>query len=924
MKDSAGMAVIVRAAATLASVALLFVCSRAAFAQSSTSTVTGQVDRHDAHPLAGATGSTISGQVLDRKGGLPVSNATVELEQNHKVVGTVKTAADGSFAFPNQIAGVYDVVILANGFQTTRSNDIYLTAQAGAQVNIAVDHTSQGGIKTIGGVQTGGQNSLQTTVTINEHVDPSLLQSEGYPRTANLLTTLPFVNFSSVNSSVGGGSQLGIRGFGPTETTTLLDGHPIGPLGSYGNGANKGLNFSSTPFWGLSGIDVTLGSGATGMYGVPTIAGAINFQTVDPTRTPHSTFMQGVGNNGSLTTGLQATGMAGKLGYAMAYGVQGTSGLLNGTFTQTGDLASPQSCSVGANSGPSIMASDVKACTYNVSSAFQQRNVLAKFTYDLDPKTHLLFSAYNMSAYNNGTGNGDNDYNTYNYVLYNAQQALATPGTITTNTLPSGANVSCTNSFAVLNNSAAGYQCMNAQQYAASFSGPAGAGVDRFYTNQLQDYHARITRQISNNNSLVIDGFVSNYDATTGNSPLRYITNTYTTRGFLVSDNVSMGKNDASFGVYLQHQSQGGNGVVRNYAPQTALPTLSLTNTNYFASDSYTLSKQISLFGEASVFSSADTHYTSFNPRFSVVYRPTPADVMRVSAGRSSSEPSPQLLYGPFVQSGLNGFQPTCGAALNAVGSGSSPYLKPESANDVEVGYGHKFSSDVRVELDAYSSTEFSPLVNGVFPLSVLPGQTLTSAELAGYLAKLQGQCPSATANNLGVLTTFNAGTARYQGLVLSTSVGVVRHLKLDGTYDVQKASYYGIPASILQTNSTLINGAQFPTTPMHQASASLVYTNPLGFDARFDGYYVGPGNALYGPRYMSANASISRRVGPMIVNLGVNNIFNSYAANYGYVGSGQFVPENVYGTGMNSLNTGSELYGLPYRQVLLTFSYRN
>lgn len=868
------------------------------------------------------TGSTISGQVLDRNGGLPVSNATVELEQNHKVVSTVKTAADGSFTFPNEIAGVYAVVILANGFQTTRSNDIYLTAQAGAQVRIAVDRGSQGSLKTIGGVQTGGQNSLQTTVTINEHVDPSRLQSEGLQRTSDLLTTLPFVNYSSVNSSVGGGSQIGIRGFGPTETTTLLDGHPIGPLGAYGNGANKGLNFSATPMWGLSGIDVTLGSGATGMYGVPTIAGAINFQTVDPTRTPHSTIMQGIGNYGTQMTGLQATGMVGKLGYALAYGVQGTSGELNGTITQTGLLSSPQSCSPSASSGPSIMTADVNACTYNVSSAFLQRNVLAKFTYDIDPKTHVSFSTYNLTEYNDSTGNGDNDYNTYPYVLYTAQQGL-TPGTTTTNTLPSGATVSCTNSIAVLNNSKAGYQCMSAQQYAAAFSGPAGGGPSRYVSTQLQDYHARVTHQISSNNSLVVDGFVDNYVADTGNSPYRYIQNIYTTRGFLVSDDVTMGKNDASFGVYLQHQSQGGTGVLSNYAPQTALPALSLTNTNYFASDSYTLSKQISLFGAASIFTSSNTHYTSFNPRFSVVYRPTPADVMRVSAGRSSSEPSPQLLYGPFVQSGLNGFNPKCGLPLNSVGTGSSPYLKPESANDVEVGYGHKFSSAIQVQADAYSATQFSPLVNGVFPLSVLPGQVLTQGELAGYLAKLQGQCPSDTVNNLGVTTTFNAGSARYQGFALSSSLGVVRHLKLEGTYDVQKTSYYGIPAAILQTNSSLINGTQFPTTPTHQASASLVYTNPLGFDARFDGYYVGPGNALYGPRYMYANASISRKVGPLTVNLGVNNIFNSYSANYGYVGSGQFVPENVYGTGMNSLNTGSELFGLPYRQVLMTFAYR-
>ncbi len=70
------------------------------------------------------------------------------------------------------------------------------------------------------------------------------------------------------------------RGFDPTETATLLDGHPIGPIGAFGGG----YNYNVSPFWGLSGVDVVFGSGATGLFGATTIAGAVNFQTINPTQ----------------------------------------------------------------------------------------------------------------------------------------------------------------------------------------------------------------------------------------------------------------------------------------------------------------------------------------------------------------------------------------------------------------------------------------------------------------------------------------------------------------------------------------------------------------------------------------------------------------------------------------------------------------
>ncbi len=205
---------------------------------------------------APAPGTTISGRILDTQGGLPIPNASVELQRNGVSVASVRTDAAG--AFRTEVSpGTYVVLIRATGYEATRlSPDLLVTSEAPeVSFQIAISRQRQG-LKQIGYVVTGGRTALQTTATINTHIDANVLQSEGFQRMGDVLTTVPGV-ITSTSSSVGDDMSLSIRGYDPTETATLLDGHPIGPVGAFGGG----YNYNVSPFWGLSAADVVSARG---------------------------------------------------------------------------------------------------------------------------------------------------------------------------------------------------------------------------------------------------------------------------------------------------------------------------------------------------------------------------------------------------------------------------------------------------------------------------------------------------------------------------------------------------------------------------------------------------------------------------------------------------------------------------------------
>ncbi|HLI96187.1 MAG TPA: TonB-dependent receptor [Candidatus Baltobacteraceae bacterium] len=866
-----------------------------------------------------ASGTTIVGRIVSVQGGLPVQNAKVELEQGSTVIATSTTAADGSFSFPNEKPGIYNVRISAAGYQAAVSDDIVVfgnESQVSAQMAI---QPFEQGMRTIATERVSTHASLQTSATINNHIDASILQSENYMRAGEAIATLPFAN-GSTSSSLGDDYSISIRGYDPSETATLLDGHPIGPIGAF----SGGYDMQMSPFWGISGTDVVYGSGATGLYGVSTIAGAIDFNTLNPTREAHSTVEQGIGNDGRMMTGLSATGSFNKLGYALAYGAQGTDGEFVGNPTQWGLLTDPSNCNPNSPDAgyPSIRQQDVLACSYNVDGNYILHDAEAKLTYDLTPTTNLLVSTFNQSFSADSQGNGDMDYVTQQELNF---VNLPQPNPVST-ALPNGATATCSSGYVVLNDSARGYECMSAAQFDKTFSGPAGGGLDRYHDGHNQDYHARVTQQLGKT-SFILDGYVDtyNFNNVKGPYPSHHYQDLYETHGLLASDEYTAGKNDLSAGVFIEHQQHTGFDI----GAGTVEPDLQMSANNYFLRDTYSPNGKFTTFLDMAVEHFREDDNTSLNPRLSFMFRPTSNDVFRITGGHSTSIPDPSLLYGNISFGDVNSFNPQpIGNGLISIASGNNAALKPESANDFEVAYGHRFTSQTILQVNAYDSNETNPLVNGVFPLSTLPASEIP--DLTAYANKEARYAPGMTIAQIeqqfGVSETFNAGSAAYRGIDVEASVGLARNLTLNGYWVTQSAAFNGMPAYILQNNTSLINGAQIYGIPLHRTSLGLGYDNPSGFAMRMDGYYIDGTNGLNRAPYVYANMSISKTFNPqgVTINLGIYNVFNNAAQLYGFVGLGAVQPQNQYGDpAATALSEGSEEYGLPFRQFMLTFSHK-
>jgi outer membrane receptor protein involved in Fe transport len=890
--------------------------------------------------IAQTTSATITGLVIDQRTALPVSGATVSVTQDRAQIASTSTDGSGRYSISGITPGVYAIKIIATGYSPSASNgNVVLAGSNTLNAGLSLTSNSKADTDVIGRVSSNS-NSLSAATTISQQFSQQSMTQVGEIRTADALKTLPATNMST-SSSVGDDVSINLRGFGPSETAALLDGHPVGPQGVGGSA----FNFALGPAFGLSSVDVTYGSGAQGLYGNDTIGGAVNFITISPTAKPQFTFQQQVGGFGLTSTGITGTGTVGKIGYAFAAGRLGEYGdfyPFQSPQTARPDNVSPNSvnppgvCSGNTDYEQANSLTDVSQCnrgvnTYGVSQNTYQAIGLGKLTYAISPATNIFGTAYTAVQWSDSTGNGDNDD-----IPFSTRLATIQSGSPNCTTSGGAAG------YTVITNpttTVPATSCYTAQQYAATTSGPDGGGAGRQRATNLRDYTFGGTTTAGIHN-ITLSGFIDSYqywkdssaslglDAN-GDTLGEAFADYDNTLGFVASDDFMLGRNDIGFGFSTWHQLQTGTLVGFGIGATPDVPTAYFGEWSYFLRDAYTISKEASFFLNAWMKHSSVSNKTTFDPRATLQLRPTKNDVVQFTYGRSDGAPSPSLkLEGPVIAEapGPSLTSVNCGG-FNDVASAGNPDLQPESANDFEVGVGHRFKDDSNIQVNAYVTKVTNQLFSASQPLLAygINNVTFQPNALDQYLTRLQSQCPgqnitmASLPQYLSISTTFNASQALARGLEFSGRQRIAKIAYIDYGYYIESSMQVGIDDNILLNNPTVVNGAQLPGIPLHTANIALDVA-PGPWELRVEDHYIGNNNPIDRPAYWYTNAFISRSFGKnTLVTLGGTNIFNNAVSYYGFIGLGTTPIVNPVASAAGITASPSEEFGIAPAQLTLT-----
>lgn len=881
--------------------------------------------------------STVAGKVIDASTGLGIAGATVVVVGAPTLSATTDVA--GAFRITGVPAGLRQVEIRRAGYETVDSDEFTATSGTAATITLAlqsVTTTGSNGTAVIGRTSTRASESLQKSSVVYKDITATTIEHEGYYRAGDYLRTLPGINANggSETPTPGDDLYLDVRGVGPQDTVTLIDGHPI----AYGHkrGNNLGYNYDLSPTFALRDVQVTYGSGGSDLIGVSAIGGTVDMRTIDTTDHFASSFSQAYGTYANLVSAFSVTGPISKnLTFAIAGGVQGRNGYFRHASFFQPTAAYDASAPVGS--------ADYNSGIYQDDSSVVNRGGLVKLRYAFgNPADQMHFTVHALSQYfwDDKTGNGDDDYNPYDTQLAIGNNLLASPPTP-----PAG--ITCApgtfyvtnpngqaNGFSRNGNPNGGVTCQTPQQYAAFTTGFAGTG----YTWQaftVQDYAARFDAPLAHTR-FSIDAYTNNYAQTYDRTyALPYVATPgdvaswqnprVSSTGFTINDEIDGTNNDIGFGYaynnYSYSYDSGSPGTITYLPSPTVHEQATLVRDVFHPQGSHVVAYFNGAFKNSTI-----THTSYFDPRLAIVYSLTSSDVVRLAAGKTTSQPFATFVYTPLSlisPSGLVG-NTICGA-LNAIGTGGNPNLLPERGVDEEVSYGHRFGGDSLIQATLYNTNVNNKIYGALVPVTNFSSSFL--GDITGFSNIIAQACPGDPRSQLGVSVSANVGHLISRGVDLAGRARATRNLFFDYDYSIESAFVASLPVSVLQNNFKAVPNVQLPTVPIHKYNVAGDYSFRNGPEFRLTYYYVGINNPKNAPAYNYSNVQVTSAVGRHAVfSVAVNNAFNQYADIRGRLGEGVPLPLNQFATNYTPLvgQGSTELYGLPYRSVLLTLSLKS
>lgn len=882
-------------------------------------------------PALAQTGPSceLDGRVLDAQTALPLAGASVSLIGKSRIAAT---DVAGEFHFTNLEPGTYQVRSSRQGYQPSVSDRIALVAGQTSTVTISLQSAPTGGaLRIIGSTTVKAAASLQKSSITYRTLNPEYLAQTGIERAGDALRMLPgIVNTDRETAATAGDLQMDIRGIGTLETTAALDGHPI----AYG--APFGYNYQLSPVSDLRNISVTYGSGSN-LAGVSAIGGIVDFQTLDPTPDNRVAVSQGYGTWDKAATIVQATGTVNRFGYALSYGVNSSNGPLHAKYLFQPGAAFDQSAPLGSavyNLG-----------IYKQDAVQVERAGLFKLRYDVSPIGTITFTTVASSIWNDKTGNTDLEYTNYAPALAFGNELLAKYSPANFPKLPACPNGTFVatnangqpNGFGPNGKPDGGITCQTPQQYAQFNTGWDGVGP-AWQSFNFDDYHLRY-EATPRNQDIRVDAFTNRYANTIsrqwalpfiahpGDSPQAFLGDVQVVEAGVTADDTFRGENnDAGAGInYLNNAYE--QKVASAYF--TSLGTPVAHELNYLLHDVYHPQRApLTGYLDVTLGHSTATNTSYVDPRATLVFAFARNDVVRISSGATTTQPSGNQIGQPFSPAppSAGGVPLTC-SGLNSIGSAPSTLLKPERGVDDEFAYGHRFADSSLMQLAIYNVNVYDKLYQTVEPLSQTGTSFIDPAYLAAQTAAISAKCGPAGASLLGLKGTFNVGRLRARGFMFSGREYLGRETFIDYDWSLDSTVLVWAPAELLQSNLTLVPGSQLPRLPLHTLNASLDHVFPRGIEARYTLHIVSDNNTKALPAYNYSDFALTVPYGPGAFSFAVSNVFNQNAFIQGLRYEGVPLALNQYASAASYAQyTGAgatERFGLPYRAFFVNYAFQ-
>jgi vitamin B12 transporter len=293
---------------------------------------------------------TVTGVVTDPLG-VPVYNARVDIMTPNGVMLQSHGRTDGRGQYIVYVykPGRYHVRVIANGYNATQSNDIYVAMNKTSYADVAMQFgkLEQQVTVTANGTPTPEMQSGASTTVIDQSLYPYKFDMQD---TLRLVSGLQF----TTTGQRGAATSLFTMGGNSNETDVLLDGIPINDIGG-------GVNFAYLASNGISQAEVYRGSDSA-LYGANASSGVIALATTrGTTAKPRLQYAIDAGNFG-------------------AYHQEASLGGVHNAFDYFGDFARIDT----SNSYPN-------STFHNVSS-------VANLGYALTPHIQLRATAHRIAA----------------------------------------------------------------------------------------------------------------------------------------------------------------------------------------------------------------------------------------------------------------------------------------------------------------------------------------------------------------------------------------------------------------------------------------------------------------------------------------------------------------------------------------------